>query len=115
MSKELFNIHFSILPKYRGCHTNYLQIKNGEKFSGVTLHKIDNGIDTGDIVDQMKYKVGTNVSAFANYQKLMKYSEQIFIKNYKKILKKKYKQTKQNSSKSSYFSRKFVNYKKEKI
>jgi len=114
LSRELFNIHFSILPKYRGCHTNYLQIKNGEKFSGVTLHKIDNGIDTGDIVDQMKYTVGTNVSAFANYQKLMKYSEKIFIKNYKKILKKTYKQTKQNSRKSSYFSRKFVNYKKEK-
>ena len=38
-SKELFNYHFSLLPKYRGCHTNFLQIYYGEKYSGVTLHK----------------------------------------------------------------------------
>ena len=50
-SKNLFNFHFSLLPKYRGCHTNYYQILNGEKNSGVTLHKIDRGIDTGMIID----------------------------------------------------------------
>ena len=47
-SKKLFNFHFSLLPKYRGCHTNFLQILNGEKYSGVTLHKINSGIDAGD-------------------------------------------------------------------
>ena len=26
ISKELFNYHFSLLPRYRGCHTNFLQI-----------------------------------------------------------------------------------------
>ena len=30
-SKNLFNFHFSILPKYRGCHTNFFQIYYGEK------------------------------------------------------------------------------------
>ena len=30
-SKKLFNLHFSLLPKYRGCHTNFLQIYHGEK------------------------------------------------------------------------------------
>ena len=29
-SKELFNFHFSLLPKYRGCHTNFFQIYKGE-------------------------------------------------------------------------------------
>ena len=51
-SKELFNYHFSLLPKYRGCHTNFLQIYYGEKYSGVTLHKINKGIDTGEIIDK---------------------------------------------------------------
>jgi methionyl-tRNA formyltransferase len=31
VSKNLYNFHFSLLPKYRGCHTNFLQIFNGEK------------------------------------------------------------------------------------
>ena len=29
-SKKLFNLHFSLLPKYRGCHTNFFQLYNGE-------------------------------------------------------------------------------------
>ncbi len=114
-SKELFNIHFSLLPKYRGCHTNYLQIKNGEKYSGVTIHKIDRGIDTGNIIDQIKYKVDVNTDALGNYNKLMHFSVLIFVKNFKKIILRKYTQKKQNNKKSSYFSRKFVNYDKEKF
>ncbi len=114
-SKELFNIHFSLLPKYRGCHTNYLQIKNGEKKSGVTLHKIDKGIDTGDIIDQAKFKIELNSTAIENYNKLMDYSLTILKKNLYDLIHKKYKLRKQINSKSSYFSRSFVNYKKEKI
>ena len=115
LSKELFNIHFSLLPKYRGCHTNYLQLKNGEKYSGVTIHKIDNGIDTGNIIDQIKYKIDINSDAFKNYNKLMYLSVLIFVKNFEKIILRKYTQKKQNSKHSSYFSRKFVNYSKEMI
>ena len=56
-SKNLFNFHFSLLPKYRGCHTNYYQILNGEKKTGVTVHKIDRGIDTGMIIDSLNFKI----------------------------------------------------------
>jgi len=114
-SKELFNIHFSLLPKYRGCHTNYLQIKNGEKKSGVTLHKIDSGIDTGDIIDQLTFKLDLNTNAFQNYNQLMNYSLKIFKKNFSKIMQKRYKLKKQINSLSTYFNRSFVNYKKEKF
>lgn len=114
-STELFNIHFSLLPKYRGCHTNYLQIKNGEKKSGVTLHKIDKGIDTGDIIDQLKFNINLNSNAFDNYDKLMDYSLKIIRKNLSSLINKKYKLRKQINQKSSYFSRNFVNYKKEQI
>ena len=68
LSKELFNFHFSLLPKYRGCHTNFFQIYNGEKISGVTLHKIDNGIDTGPIIDQLKFSINKNSNAYKNYK-----------------------------------------------
>ena len=114
-SKELFNIHFSLLPKYRGCHTNYLQIKNGEKKSGVTLHKIDSGIDTGDIIDQLEFKIDLNTNAFENYNRLMDHSLLILKKNLSKLINKKYKLRKQIKTKSTYFSRSFVNYTKEKF
>ena len=80
-SDKLFNFHFSLLPKYRGCHTNYLQILRGEKYSGVTLHKIDSGIDTGDIVDQHRFKIKINDTALNNYERLMKCSVDLFKKN----------------------------------
>ena len=57
LSTELFNFHFSLLPKFRGCHTNFYQIYFGEKKSGVTLHKIDNGIDTGAIISKFNIKL----------------------------------------------------------
>ena len=113
-SKKLFNIHFSILPKYRGCHTNFYQILNGEKYSGVTLHKINSGIDTGDIIKQLKFKININDTAYDNYKKLMKYSVLLFKNTFKSIVIKKYKSKKQNLKLGSYFSRKSVNYSKLK-
>lgn len=49
----LFNFHFSLLPKYRGCHTTAWQVWRGEIFSGVTMHIIDKGIDTGPIIGRV--------------------------------------------------------------
>tara|TARA_Y100000996_G_scaffold372067_1_gene320790 strand:+ start:582 stop:1340 length:759 start_codon:yes stop_codon:yes gene_type:complete len=111
-SKNLFNIHFSVLPKYRGCHTNYFQILNGERVSGVTLHIIDKGIDTGSIIDVAKFMINKNDTAFDNYLKLLNKSSYLFKKNIKKILENKFKLKKQNLIKGSYYSRKSVNYKK---
>jgi len=111
-SKSLYNLHFSLLPKYRGCHTNFLQIYNGEKYSGVTLHQMDKGIDTGPIIDQIKFKIKINDTAYDNYKKLMFVAVNLFKKNFTKIINKKYVLKKQILSKGNYFSRKSVNYNK---
>lgn len=111
-SKNLYNLHFSLLPNYRGCHTNYYQIRDGLYNTGVTLHYIDRGIDTGDVIDNIKYKIGINDTAYDNYLKLLKYSVILFKKNLNKILQNKHKRIKQNLKKGSYFSRKSINYKK---
>ena len=113
-SKNLFNTHFSLLPKYRGCHTNYLQVKFYEKKSGVTMHFIDKGIDTGDIIDQITFKTNVNDTAYQNYLKLMKYSKIIFQKNFDKIINGNFKIIKQQLNKGKYYSRAYVNYKNEK-
>ena len=113
-SKELFNFHFSLLPKYRGCHTNFFQIYKGEKLSGVTLHKIDNGIDTGPIIDQLKFPINKNTNAFKNYHNLMNTSVKLLKKNFKKILTVNYKTRKQILKNGSYYSRNSINYNKMK-
>ncbi len=111
-SSNLYNFHFSLLPKYRGCHTNFYQIMNGEKKSGVSLHIIDKGIDSGNIIDQISYKVNVNDTAYDNYLNLMKKSFMLFKKNINKILNLNYHSKKQNHKRSSYYSRSSVSYKK---
>lgn len=46
------NYHPSLLPKYRGGSAIAWALINGEKETGVTIHCIDEGVDTGDIVLQ---------------------------------------------------------------
>ena len=110
-SNRLYNFHFSLLPKFRGCHTNFFQILKGEKYSGVTLHEIDDGIDTGPIIDTIKFPIKKNTNAFMNYLNLMKYSLKLLKNNFRKLLKHNYKKRKQLLNKGSYFSRSSVNYK----
>ncbi len=50
--KGCFNIHASLLPKYRGPAPIQRAIESGEKTTGITIFKIDEGIDTGRIILQ---------------------------------------------------------------
>lgn len=44
------NVHFSLLPKYRGAAPVNWAIVNGETLTGVTTMQMDAGLDTGDIL-----------------------------------------------------------------
>jgi hypothetical protein len=46
------NVHPSLLPRYRGPNPCYWVVAEGEKVSGVTIHYMDEGVDTGDIILQ---------------------------------------------------------------
>ncbi|MCM1339999.1 MAG: methionyl-tRNA formyltransferase [Muribaculaceae bacterium] len=51
------NVHPSLLPKYRGPNPYMQTIMHGEKFSGVTLHLMDENYDTGAILLQKKVEI----------------------------------------------------------
>jgi len=52
--KKIINIHPSLLPKYPGMDLNVHQavLDHGEKESGMTIHYVDEGTDTGEIILQ---------------------------------------------------------------
>jgi len=111
-SKKLFNFHFSLLPKYRGCHTNFFQLWNGEKYSGVTLHEMDNSIDGGPIMSQIKYKIRKNDTAQDNYIKLMKTAVKLFKCRISDILYDDYKSKPQNEELAGkYYGKEDADYK----
>ena len=56
-SKGFYNIHPGPLPQYRGADPVFQQIINKEKYAGVTIHKLDDGIDTGPVVMSEMLKI----------------------------------------------------------
>jgi methionyl-tRNA formyltransferase len=54
------NLHPSLLPKYRGRASINWAILNGETTLGLTAHFIDEGMDTGDIIDQVSFELRQN-------------------------------------------------------
>jgi formyltetrahydrofolate hydrolase len=53
VNSHILNIHAGITPYYRGVHGAYWAYVNREShLAGVTLHRVDHGVDTGNIIDQ---------------------------------------------------------------
>lgn len=57
------NVHFSLLPKYRGAAPVNWAIVNGEKVTGVTTMFMDVGLDTGDVLLQSETAIGDEETA----------------------------------------------------
>lgn len=52
------NVHGGLLPGYRGPHVLQWAIINGECETGVTLHHVDAGIDTGPVIAEERFPIG---------------------------------------------------------
>jgi methionyl-tRNA formyltransferase len=52
------NLHMGLLPQYRGVNGLKWALLNGETQTGVTLHYIDEGIDTGDMISRVSFPIG---------------------------------------------------------
>jgi methionyl-tRNA formyltransferase len=65
------NIHFSLLPKYRGASPVVWSIINGEKITGVTSFFITEKMDSGDIIFQKEINIDKNDNAQTLMNKLI--------------------------------------------
>lgn len=66
------NVHASLLPKYRGAAPIHHAIINGETTTGITIMKMDKGMDTGDIILQKKCNISMDDTYETLYNKLSK-------------------------------------------
>lgn len=107
----LYNIHFSNLPAYKGMYTSALPLLNDEKEAGVTLHHIDAGIDTGDIIDQIIFPIEVSDTAKNLYEKYLSNSKELLDKNLSRLLSGTASSESQSADGSTYFSKKAIDYK----
>src|SRR5690349_19982968 len=54
---KIMNIHPAILPSFPGLHSQKQAVDYGVKYSGCTVHFVDEGIDTGPIILQSRVKI----------------------------------------------------------
>lgn len=110
ISNKLYNIHFSKLPAYKGMYTSIMPILYNEEYSGVTLHKIDAGIDTGDIIDQTVFKMPDRASSYEVYRLYLQSGIELFKKNFNKIISGDFSMTIQNINGASYYSKSSIDF-----
>lgn len=75
--KGAFNLHGSLLPKYRGRAPLNWVLVNGEKETGVTLHRMVQRADAGDIVAQQAVKITDSDVALSLHRKLCSASQML--------------------------------------
>ena len=51
------NLHTALLPKYRGLMPSFWVLKNREKYTGVSVFYVDEGIDSGPIITQKRFLI----------------------------------------------------------
>jgi methionyl-tRNA formyltransferase len=98
-----FNMHGSLLPKYRGRAPVNWAIVMGETETGATLHEMIEKPDAGRIVDQQAVPIGPDDVAVEVFKRVTDAAEIALRRSIKDLVSGKAKLTSQDLSKGSYF------------
>jgi len=80
------NVHTSLLPKYRGASPIQSAILNGETETGVTIMKMDVGLDTGDILTQRATPIHDEDNAATLHDRLAQLGAELLVKTIPDLL-----------------------------
>ena len=80
-----FNLHGSLLPKYRGAAPINWAIINGDTETGVTTFFIKHEIDTGDVIFQEKMSIGPNKTAGEVHDRMMQLGAKVVLETVQAI------------------------------
>jgi methionyl-tRNA formyltransferase len=100
-----YNMHGSLLPKFRGRAPLNWAILKGETETGVTLHEMVEKPDAGRIVDQQAVPIGPDENAVAVFHKITDAAEQGLRRSIKDLVAGKAKLRPNDLSKGSYYGR----------
>ena len=82
----ILNIHPSLLPKLKGLNTHERAIKAKHKFSGCTVHYVNEKLDSGEIIVQKKVKILKSDDAKSLEKKILKLEHKAYDEALEKIL-----------------------------
>ena len=100
-----FNMHGSLLPKYRGRACVNWAVLNGEKEAGVTLHRMTKYADRGNIIAQEAVEIGENETSHEVFKKIIPAAGRVLSESLDDILSGNAEGTPQNESEATKFGR----------
>jgi UDP-4-amino-4-deoxy-L-arabinose formyltransferase/UDP-glucuronic acid dehydrogenase (UDP-4-keto-hexauronic acid decarboxylating) len=100
-----FNLHGSLLPRYRGRAPVNWVLVNGETETGITLHRMVKKADAGDIVGQRKLTIEDNDTALTLHAKMREAGKTLLAELLPLLKAGQATYTAQDESKASYFGR----------
>ena len=74
------NVHASLLPAYRGAAPIQWAVINGEKESGVTIMQMDEGLDSGDMIDKVVVPLAEDETGGSLFDKLSQAGARLCVK-----------------------------------
>jgi methionyl-tRNA formyltransferase len=98
------NFHASLLPAYRGKHPVFWALRNGERWSGLTVHVMDSGLDTGDILYQVRVQTRKRDTVASLYDRIMDRSVNLVARLIRDAEQGKLRRTAQSEAGASYYS-----------
>ncbi len=103
-AKGCINVHFGMLPKYRGIQPIMHALLNGEKEFGVTVHYIDEKLDSGDIIIQEKIPISEKDILDTLYPKAFETAGHLLVRVVDMIVNDTVKRIYNDPSKKSYYT-----------
>lgn len=79
------NVHGSLLPQYRGAAPIQWAVLNGDKISGVTIQRMAEGVDTGDILAKAQTKIGEDETSGELFDRLMMLGAELLVDTIDKL------------------------------
>lgn len=96
------NVHASLLPKYRGAAPIQWAIINGESISGVTTMQMDEGLDTGDMLEKVEVPLGEKITGGELHDLLAEAGAKLCVQTLEKLEKGELKPEKQGETPTAY-------------
>ena len=75
---KILNMHPALLPAFPGLNAQKQAIEYGSKYSGCTVHFVDDGVDTGPIIIQSVVKINKNDTEETLAKKILKQEHKIY-------------------------------------
>lgn len=110
-----YNLHFSALPRHRGCYPGMWALRSGDAQAGVSLHVLTAGIDDGPVVDQTLIPLEEHTTARTLYDEMHRCGAALVQRHLADLLEGRAQATAQDTAQATYHDRHSIDFQQREL